>query len=195
MSGSAARAVGADDPERARLRQANQELTERVWALEQQTHRLTTLYVASQSLHETLERTAVVRKIGEIVINLLGCEEFAIFEREGREGPLRLVASTGVDPEPLRTLELGRGAIGRAALSGQVLRAGLQAPVEERLPFEEALTACIPLAVDQRPTGAIALFSLLPQKLELEPLDAELFELLTRQGGAALHAASLASPR
>lgn len=186
--------TGSGEEDRARLERANRQLSERVWELEQQANRLTMLYVASQSLHETLQRPHVLAKIGEIIVNLLGCEEYAIFERDGLGGPLRLLASTGVDPEPLRTLALGQGAIGRASSTGRLLRADLEAPVAGLLPFEQELTACIPLVAGALPVGAIALFSLLPQKLAIEAHDVEIFELLARQGGAALHASRLLEP-
>jgi hypothetical protein len=70
--------------------------------------------------------------------------------------------------------------------------------VEEPAPGEEGLTACIPLILEGRVTGVIAIFGLLSHKAALEAVDCEIFDLLARQASMALyctrlHAARLAS--
>ena len=56
---------------------------------------------------------------------------------------------------------------------------------------EPGLTACIPLKLEDRVVGAIALFRLLPQKSGFESLDMELFELLGTHAATALYASGL----
>ncbi|HEV2721355.1 MAG TPA: diguanylate phosphodiesterase, partial [Thermoanaerobaculia bacterium] len=51
---------------------------------------------------------------------------------------------------------------------------------------EEQLTACIPLKLDDRVVGVIGIFRLLQQKQGLEPLDFELFDLLSSHAASAL---------
>ena len=85
---------------------------------------------------------------------------------------------------------MGSGLIGRAAASGETFLAGRDDG--DRSPREEHLTACIPLRVGDRATGAIAIFRLLPQKVDgLGVLDHELFDLLASQAGVALYATAL----
>ncbi len=55
---------------------------------------------------------------------------------------------------------------------------------------EKDLTACIPLKVDGKVTGALALFRLLPQKQGFEAVDHELFDLLATHAATALHASA-----
>lgn len=152
--------------------------------------RLETLVVSrmmSQRPSEPPGRDEVVRTIREIVINLLGCEEFALFHRPRPDGPLQLLSSMGIDPGPLREIELERGLIGGAATSGQLWRAGLAAPAAP-LPHEEELTACLPLLVDGRLVGALALFALLPHRPALGASDAALLSLLGREAAVTLSA-------
>ena len=53
------------------------------------------------------------------------------------------------------------------------------------------MTACLPLTLDGRVTGAIVLFSLLPHKPGLRELDFELFDLLGTHAATALYCTSL----
>ena len=162
---------------------------ERYVEVEQHNTNLANLYVAGYSLHGTLDREKLLTTIQEIVINLVGCEELAIFELSGDDSDLRLVSSFGIDVES--RLPVTSGLIGRAVRTGEIFLDG-ESDDGDRSPAEAGLTACIPLEVDGRVTGAIAIFRLLPQKAEgLGVLDRELFDLLASQAGIALYATAL----
>ncbi|HEX5751316.1 MAG TPA: GAF domain-containing protein [Archangium sp.] len=156
---------------------------------EHQATRLTRLYVASLHLHGARETSQVMEAIQEIVGNLIGSEELAIFRMDESGRALSLVSSLGVEPERLRTVPLGQGPIGRAVQSGETfiaptpLRAGEEAG--------DAVSACVPLRLEERVYGALAIFGLLPQKQELEDVDRELLALLADQAGPALQRAEL----
>jgi hypothetical protein len=152
--------------------------------VEKRNDNLMDLYVASYRLHATVDRREVLGTIQEIVANLVGCEEQAVFEVE--DGVLRLVASVGIDPAAYGEIPLGEGAIGRAALEGKTYVSGPE-PAHE----DGGLTACIPLKLDDRVTGAIALFRLLPQKPAFEEVDHEIFELLATHAATALYCTRL----
>jgi hypothetical protein len=77
------------------LRTEQQHLLERYVGLEEQNSFLTTLYVACQRLHSTLDRAEVLQTVREIIANLLGCEEYVLF-RLGSDGSLHRVDSSGV---------------------------------------------------------------------------------------------------
>ena len=141
--------------------------------IEQQHAHLTCLYVACSRLHATLDRDEVLAAIQEIVINLVGCEELAIFERDG--DTLALISSFGVDAERFHAIP---------AAPYLERRAGFSPPPSS----DASLTAAIPLTVNDRVTGAILLFRLLPHKHGLEPIDFDLFELLATHAATALHA-------
>jgi GAF domain-containing protein len=56
---------------------------------------------------------------------------------------------------------------------------------------EPRLTACVPLKLQERVIGVIAVFQLLPQKARIEPVDRELFELLATAAAAALYCSTI----
>ena len=163
---------------------------ERYVEIERQNTNLANLYVASYSLHGTLDRQEVLAAIQEIIINLVGCEELGIFELDPEGSELLLSASFGIDAESYRSVAVGSGSIGRVARSGETYLAGSADGGPG--PEEAHLTACFPLRVEGRVTGVIATFRLLPQKVNgLGALDHELFELLATQAGAALYCTAL----
>jgi len=160
--------------------------------IEQQNNALANLYVAAYGLHGTLNREEVIAAIKEIVTNLVGSEEIAIFETCASRKELSLVASIGIDAHDFRTIEIGRGLIGNAVQSGNQYILGDECTAEPA-PCETDLTACIPLRVGENIEGAIAIFNLLQQKPMLQSLDFEIFDLLASQAGIALHGAKLQS--
>ncbi|HEX8826073.1 MAG TPA: GAF domain-containing protein [Archangium sp.] len=142
---------------------------------------LARLYSASCRLHEPEERPLLAEIIGEIIKDLIGAEEFAIFELEPGAPVLSLLGCLGVDPEPLRRVSVAEGLIGRVARTGTRW-------VAETAPTREAEpSACLPLKSDGRVHGVVAIFRLLPHKPGFTPADRALFELLETQAGRALH--------
>lgn len=154
--------------------------------VEQQNTTLANFYVTIHQLHSTLDREEVIGGIKEIVINLIGSEEVAIFDRRGDQ--LTLAGWFGVDEPALRHWPLTTGWMATAVTSNEIfIRDGEPAGV----PAERHLTACVPLRVGNLVIGAIAIFRLLKHKPALEPVDRELFELLATHAGMALYTASL----
>ena len=156
--------------------------------IEQQNSNLANLYVASYRLHSTLDRKEVIDTIQEIIANLIGSEEAALFEVDAQT--LTPIASFGLSAEECRPVPLGQGILGRAAATGQVFVADpAEPPAAEAL--ESRLTAAVPLILDGKVTGAIAIYRLLPQKAGVEELDRELFDLLANHAATALYCTSL----
>jgi hypothetical protein len=165
----------------------NRRFAEEFVAVEQQNNNLTNLYVASYRLHGTLDRKEVLNTIQEILANLVGTEEQGIFELTPDGTSLSLVASVGIDAARYREIRLDAGPIGRTGLTGKLYVVAPGAADSE----EETLTACIPLKLNERVTGVIALFRLLPQKEHLEAVDHELFDLLATHAATALYCTGL----
>jgi hypothetical protein len=157
--------------------------------VEQQNNNLTNLYVASYRLHGTLDRNDVVGTIQEIIANLVGSEEHAIYELKPGTNALSLVACIGIDSERYRQIPVGQGPIGRVASTGEPFVVGEQGASPD--PEEPELTACIPLKLNNEVSGVIALFRLLPQKPCFEPVDHELFDLLATHAATALYTTGL----
>lgn len=170
------------------IRQEHEDISQRYHEIERQNNDLANLYVASYRLHESLNRAEVISVIQEIVINMIGSEELAIFELE--DGELKLTASHGIDLERLESVALDSSEVERVRdLADQVMRSGKRylASPEERARSESHLTACVPLMFSSEGIGAIAVFRLLGHKPDLEPLDLELFDLLASHAALALH--------
>lgn len=171
------------------IRAESQSFSARYAEVEQQNSNLANLYVASYRLHGTLDRKEVVDTLQEIIANLVGSEEAGLYELDEQTGTLELVASFGLSPDTRRSVPLGSGPIGRAARTGEILVAEAEdTPAED---FDRGLTACVPLVLDGRVTGAIAIFRLLPQKPGIEGVDRELFDLLATHAATALYCTTL----
>ena len=167
------------------VEEENHHFSEQYVEVEQSNSNLANLYVASYRLHSTLDRATVLATIQEIIINLIGSEELGVFELEGDRSALSLVSFFRIDPGSYNRIPLGSGIIGRTAQTGEPF-------IEEkrngnaRLPEEANLTSCIPLKVDGKVTGAVAIFKLLQQKSGLEAVDHELLHLLATHAATAL---------
>ena len=172
--------------------------------------KLLNLHVASLRLHEGRARQEVLTAIHEIVINLIGSEEFAVFEVSPEGAHLELVSSYGLNAEPLRSITMGEGIIGQVAATGESHLASETADREAmptsgirrrptlpsaadaaRGPEEADLTACVPLRLCGRVVGVLAMFRLLAHKTYLGELDRELLELVSMQAAPALYCAQL----
>lgn len=172
------------------LEAENRRYSEQFGLLEQQNTALANLYVAAHRLNGTARLQEVVRALQEIIANLIGSEEMAIFEVDESGSSLELIGSMGINPDMYRTIPLGKGLIGQAARDGEkyISSAAIH---RERLPAERNLTACIPLKLDGEVIGLIALFRLLPQKHALQAIDLELFDLLSSQAATSLYCTSV----
>ena len=166
----------------------SREHASRCASIEAENNHLANLYVASYQLHSTLEVDEVLRIAIEIVINLIGAEVFAIYLLDAASGELRAVAAEGIDLAGVPACRLGEGRLGGAVGEGAI-RAFEDAPVEG--PDPERPLVCIPLCVDGRAIGAIALLRLLEQKQGFSALDHELFQVLAGHAATAILAARL----
>jgi GAF domain-containing protein len=163
-------------------------------AMELQHGELATLYVASTRLQATLKRQELLAAIREIVTNLIGAEEMALFENNPETSTLSLIDSYGNASATDPVIRLGEGPVGRVALTGHCYfydtnRVG-QEPSDADMP-----TACVPLKVDGAVWGVIVIYRLLPQKDCIVELDYQLFNLLSTLAGVALRCAELNAKR
>lgn len=166
-----------------RIRGFAQQLAE----IEERNTNLANLYVSSYQLHGTLDRGAVLESIKEILINLIGCEELAVFELSEDATTLDLVTSFGIDDAQYRSIGIRDHVLGKLVSTGGTYIGGTAPAPDDSL----QVTACLPLMLDGRVTGAIVLFSLLPHKPGLGELDFELFDLLGTHAATALYCTSL----
>ena len=161
--------------------------------IEQENNNLANLYVASCQLHSTLEVDEVVRIIIEILINLIGADVFAIYLLDEERQELRAVAAEGLEAASVPACRVGEGRLGKAVASGATQT--FDAPPAEGLRGRdpERPIVCIPLRLERRAIGAIAIFGLLQQKESFSALDQELFDVLAGHAASAIFAARLHS--
>lgn len=152
--------------------------------LERQHFLLERLNAASARFLQAIELGDVYEAIGEIIGNLIGSEEVAIFRHHSKDQTFSLVWSVGIEKEALKQLGLGAGLIGRVAHEG-VSQFRNRGPATPLLPHEASLTACIPLKLDREIIGVIVILGLLPQKNGLEWTDFELLKYLETYGAVA----------
>jgi GAF domain-containing protein len=169
-------------------------LAQQFVAAELQHGDLASLFVASTRLQSTLSMRKVLAAIREIVVNLIGVEETAVFKNDTKTSTLSLIDWYGCAPANRHNILLGDGPIGRVALTGDgyshdVNEAGRE-PGDANLPV-----ACLPLKVDGVVWGVIVILRLLPQKDRLVALDYQLIDLLSAQAGVALYCAELSAER
>jgi transcriptional regulator with GAF, ATPase, and Fis domain len=171
---------------------SNQKYSHQYIEVESQNNNLANLYVASYQLHSTLDRTEVVSAIKEIVINLIGSEELAIYEMSSDGTVLRLVGYFGIDPVAYATVPVGSGILGKTAASGEIWLPGKGLDLHPT-PRESNLTVCVPLKLEDKVVGALAVFRLLPQKSGFEAIDYEMFNLLATHAATAMYLTKLHS--
>jgi regulator of replication initiation timing len=158
---------------------------ERSALVEQQCTSLANLYVATFKLHASLDREEVLAAIREIIVNLVGCESFGVFERSG--GTLKLIGEFPSHPCAVKELSAENGFVADVFKTGVPWIAGRDALPPSPVPPD--VTAVIPLCLRSELTGAVVLFSLLPQKGGIfGDVDIELMDLLTAHAATALYA-------
>lgn len=162
----------------------------RIRDLQEQNTNLIQLAVASQLLAAACERGEVLAAIEEIVVNMIGSEEIAIFEVRQDGRTLAMTRSRGVD-EPSDRLSRAHDRIMQAAATGSIVVKSMLQPADA----DGGFTAAIPLRLDSSVLGIVAIFRLLEQKPALEAVDHELFELLSRQAAVALYCTNFRSTR
>ncbi len=170
-----------------RLRQLeteNRSLTELCSQLQEQNEAISNLYVAKHRLHASLDAAEVMRIVRDIMVELVGGKEFAIYLLDPRQKLLRRVTGGGSGKHP-ETVALGEGHLGRAAMDGrpfyrETSAAGADAPL-----------AVIPLRSETESIGIIAIWQLLPHKDGFTPVDHQLLELVAEHAPTALKSAHL----
>jgi len=174
---------GASQREReAKLEGQLAELAQECTDLERQNSNYLSLYVASSQLHGTLVHEDVLRSVKEVVLNLIGSDQFAIYLADEERHNLCRAASEGsVDPRDA-VISLEEGPIAQVVREG-AFRLGDGQVV---LPSGRRPLALVPLVMAGQPIGCLVLLELLIQKTDFDAFDLQLFELLAAHAASAL---------
>ncbi len=164
----------------AELDQEHRRLSDDYVAVVEQNSELASLFVAVERLHGSADRREVLTAVQEIVVNMVGSEELAVYQLDP-SGGLGLAHGFGLaDARPDR-FPLGAGTLGRVAASGIPFLAGRGASSED-----PDLAAAIPLRREGRVAGVLAIWRLLGHKPFLTDLDRRLFAVLEAHAGRSL---------
>jgi transcriptional regulator with GAF, ATPase, and Fis domain len=168
----------------------NQDFATRYLEIEHENNNLANLYIASYQLHSTLDSKEVLQIIIEIIINLIGGEEFALMLLDEKANELQAVATEGIAREDVPSVKIGVGIIGKVAKSGDNY---FVENVSSYAPDLLNPMVCIPLKIKEHVIGVLVIYKLLVQKSSFEELDYELFTLLAGHAATAVFSSRLYS--
>ncbi len=175
----------------SRYREAEAESSqwgERFQEVEGQFADLANLFVASNQIHSSLSPRGVTRRLKEVLAQLVGAEKYGVYLCNPDQSELVPIASEGVLGDELTPVSAKGGPI------GEVLRTGA-AHIDEEVDASKGTIArppaIIPLNIDDRIVGVIAIFATLEQKSKFTSVDFELFKLLGQHAATALVSASM----
>ncbi len=163
------------------LNRENADFRQRYQEVELQNENLLNLYVSGYQLHSTLAEEAVISVIREILLNLVGAEVSAVWLLDPASGRMELVSVTDecglFEDQPVRlTYERWKALRGGEPWFAA---AGIDIPSGEPL-------TCIPLKLEERTVGILAIYKLLEQKEGFTSLDRDILGLLAAQAAATL---------
>jgi len=174
------------------VEEENKDFANRYIEVEAENNNLANLYVASYQLHSTLDFNEALKIVLEIVMNLIGAEEFSIMMLDEKSNELSIVAQEGMGFEARASVKTGDGIIGEATKSGEAFYRGGDPTDHRGVDYTHPL-ACIPLKIKEHVIGAIVIYKLLIQKQEFTGVDYELFSMLAGHAATALFSSKLYS--
>jgi putative methionine-R-sulfoxide reductase with GAF domain len=162
--------------------------SERFQEIEAELGNLANLLVASRQLHASLSPRSVMRRVKEVLAQLVGAERYAIYFANGNSTELVPIASEGIAGEDLVNRPTHDGILGHVFTSGRSIILDDVDPSRGTL---DRPPAVFPLTVDEKTVGVIAVYSTLAQKTRFDTVDYELFNLLGGQAAWAIISATL----
>ncbi len=174
------------------VEEENKDFAHRYVEVEAENNNLANLYVASYQLHSTLDFNESLKIILEIVMNLIGAEEFSIMLLDEKTNELTIVAQEGMGPEARASIKLGDGIIGGVSKAGEAFYRDGDPTDLSGVDYLHPLVV-IPLKIKEHVIGVIAIYKLLVQKQSFTNVDYELFSMLAGHAATALFSSKLYS--
>ncbi len=174
------------------LEQENLDFANQLVQVEEVNNNLTNLYIASSRLHSTLDRIETLEIIKEVVINFVGAEKFAIFLLDSQQQSLVFETGEGFeDNEVFPEIALGEGVLGETAAKEE----NYFYPGSISDGSDDVLSPiiAIPLLIQGKLIGLLAIYRLFIQKEQLESIDYQLFSMLGEHAATALFSSTLYS--
>ncbi len=167
----------------------NRSLTSLCEQLREQNEAVSNLYVAKHRLHATFDPNEVIKITVEILVELVGAEEFGILLLDQKRETVRLVAGQGVENRiPGKSLPAGEGIIGDVIRSGKPFFFEPNDPLETEAPLP---IATIPLNMNENTIGVVVIYRLFVHKKGFSPIDHQLLDLVAEHAPSALLSAHL----
>jgi hypothetical protein len=140
---------------------------------------------ARKRLRECKNSAEACEAIREIVSNLLGCEEMAVYRFGSKHPQISLVWSFGIDPRAYATKELLNASALARVIAGEIYvdEESIRAEVVGR---RKRVSAAVPIQFRGKTAAALTLFRLLPQKTKIDQFDRELFAVVSAEAGQPL---------
>lgn len=152
--------------------------------LESELANFANLHVASNCLHSTLSPRGVMRRIKEILEQLVGVDAYVIYLCGAVLTPIVIEGlrdGDSVDDAPKDRLN-------------DVVHSGVSSVLDDSDPSAGTMAnppALIPLSIDDKVVGVLAIVRSLRHKHQLNTIDFEIFKLMGQHAAAALMAAGL----
>lgn len=164
----------------------NMDFAQRYVDVQTQNDALLNLYVSSYQLHSTLDTEEVVKAIEEIILNLIGAQEYFIYMLDMRKGNPVIVAGEGPGGHVRwKDMEVKSPVLARVLESGDTY---FKEDPHDACPY----LACTPLKVKDDVVGAISITKLMDQKKDgFTAIDVELLSLLSDHAATALVSSDL----
>ena len=142
---------------------------------------------ARKRLRECKSQPEACEAIREIVSNLLGCEEMAVYQFALKHPKVSLVWSFGIEPEAYPAKDLFDDSGLARVIAGEVYvdEGAIRADAAGR---RAKVSAAVPIQFQGKTAAALTLFRLLPQKTTIDQFDRELFAVISAEAGQALFA-------
>lgn len=168
---------------------ATPEGDQRLRDLMRQSALLTEIHRIALRMHGTTDRVRIFEAMEMAVEKLAGSKEVIVFEADRDEMVLRLVHSNGIDATRLKLIQFGKGVIGRVASTGDPFFEG-RSKMNGLSVDEHDLGICIPVKIDDRVVGAVAVFASDPTIIGSDAMQDELYEIFARHTSSALFRSS-----
>ncbi|MDA8424110.1 MAG: GAF domain-containing protein [Nitrospiraceae bacterium] len=174
------------------VEEENKDFANRYLEVETENNNLANLYVASYQLHSTLDFNESLKVILEIVMNLIGAEEFSIMMLDEKTNELSIVAQEGMGLGACASIKIGDGIIGQATKTGEAYYRDGDPTDLKGVDYIHPL-ACVPLKIKEHVIGVIVIYKLLLQKQAFSDVDYELLSMLAGHAATALFSSKLYS--
>lgn len=144
---------------------------------------------ARKRLRECRDQKEVCEAIREIVANLVGCEEMALFKLIRKEARFELAWSFGVEFHDLHVPEVVCGSALPSLVAGEVYTAEASGGAKV-ISTGGRTSAILPIQLRGETVAALVLLRLLRQKAKIEGHDREVFAVISKEAGNLLFAGS-----